>query len=440
MDPDSLYHQHEDSNGVWPTDTRQSIPLSIIFVLPFVLSAISIALMPGFNRIVIGLGVLAFFVFCFYSIRAGFLMTPELKCLIAYFVFATMGIFVAKQPQIFFIKYRTTIQILLMTVMILNYSRSTGMVKLIFFTVFLGCVVVAASAVWTGDYARAETEGERVAGFAVNANSFAINLIFATMISLYFFKAWKSWFLKIGLIGLILVFGRLILASGSRKGFIGFMATLFFWFLFSYGAQIKKKPFAFVMGLIVVVSIAGLFYVWSKGSLVEERFGKRVEEDVRIPMYISGFKIIASHPLLGVGLDSYRLYAPFGTYSHSTYIEVFSGTGVFGGLAYYSIYVVLWFRLWRLGKYPLRLQEQELVAIGKMFIVLRCMLDFVTVSYADKLNWIFFAVLIGWTYSMERQLKEESQSQLMDEYPDYESEPYPADPEIAYSQEGYPVE
>jgi O-antigen ligase len=413
------------------TETER-VPFSIFWLLIFIAGAISISMVPGLNNVVIGLGALAFFGFLFYSIRAGFLVTPEIKCFMVYFIIVTMGFFIVSNPLVFFLKYRTMVQIFLMTVMVMNFSRSTRSVKWILLAVFAGALIVGASAVWTGEYARSEFESERAAGLTMNANSFALNSIFATMICLYFFKTWKSRVMKIGLIGLVLIFGRLILSSGSRKGFIGFMATLFLWFIFSYASQIKERPVAFILGLVVVVSIGAAFYLASRESIVATRFEKDVKEDIRLQMYIFGFKLIFSNPILGVGLDHYNILSPFGTYSHSNYIEVFSNTGILGGVPYYLIYPILFFRLWRLSKYPLKKDERELVAFGKMYIILRCMLDFVVVSYFQKENWIFFAILIGWSYSMEKQLKANAEYQSEEDVSELEA--YPADPQVQYME------
>jgi O-antigen ligase len=423
MEPGTIYDYSQSEHLLF--EERQPTPYSIIFLLPFILSAVSLTFVEGLNLIVIGLGVLAFFAFLFYTLKAGFLLPLELKCFLGYFLIATLGIFVIINPQIFFMKYRTMVQILLMTVMVMNYARSTGSVKLILLTVFFGSLVVGASAVWSGDYMRAEYEGERAAGFAANANAFAINLTFATMISLYFFKVWKSWILKIGLVGMVLVFGRLILASGSRTGFYGFLLTLVLWFIFSYAILLKKHPGAFFVGFFFVAVVCIVFYIASKGTVVEERLKGSVQEDIRYSMYIYGIKLIFSNPILGVGLDHFIVYTPFATYSHSNYIEVFSNTGIIGGISYYLIYPILFLRLRRIGKYPLSKDAWELVAMGKMYVILRYALDFVSVPYFDKLNWIFFAILIGWSYCLERQLLAQQQTQ-------YFNSPTEEQPDSAY--------
>lgn len=415
---------------------KASVPFSLIWVMLFVFGAVSVSAMEGYNKIVIGLGVLAVFFFLIYTLFNDFIFPMELRVYCGFFVLVTMGMFVAKYPQVYFIAYRTVIQIFIMMIILLNYARSTRVVNLLLLTILAACMLVGFSAVWSGQYAMAEYEGERAAGFAMNANVFAVDLTFATMIGLYFFRIFKSWIIKAGIIALVLVAAKLLLASGSRKGFLGFLIIVFFWFVFCYAAEIKRKPFMFIIGLIMAIALAVLINFWMKGTIVEKRMTEDTQQTARVTMYKDGFKMIVKNPLLGVGLDHYEVYSSFQKYSHSNYIEVASNCGIIAFLLYYGIYGMLARRTLKIRAALRGTKDWEFTSIILAYILYRLILDLVYVSYYDKLNWIFFAILIGWTHSKENELKENAFYQEQYDHPDA----YSQNAEIAYSQEGYSVE
>ncbi|MHC4159108.1 MAG: O-antigen ligase family protein [Planctomycetota bacterium] len=389
----------------------RSISFFIIFLIPFIVGAISVFGIRGLNFVVIGLGTVCAAAYLIATIRGRIAFPKELLLFAAFFCWGFCGIFIAEAPILFFARLRTLFQFLVMVAVITGSVRNLRTTRILLLTVLLGCLIVAASAYVSGEYTRAEIfKGERVTGLGLNANVFAMTLVYAAVVILYFFKTWKSLILKGGCIIALLVMGRFIIASGSREGFFSFLLLLFFWYVFSYKKEMFRHPFTFIVIGLVIVAVGVSFYL----SIADTTMGRRLAEafggvDIsvrsRLDFYNIGFEIIADKPLFGVGLENYRIVEGVGTYSHSNYIEIFATTGIPGGIIYYAIFIVLWLRLRRLGKMPLEPKAMALVNTAKALWFIRLAGDFVRVSYHIKLNWILLAILIGWTYQLEQKMK-----------------------------------
>ncbi|MGD0596385.1 MAG: O-antigen ligase family protein [Sedimentisphaerales bacterium] len=417
------------ANDIFEIDDIQQndrIPGSIGFVFILLALAVSVASLPGFNYLVDVWGVLTMIVFIIASFLGGIKFAPEFFVFIIFILWGMIASVSAQYMELVITALFTLAQISMLILLLVNYSQNTKSVIVLLIAVLIGCGIVGVSGVLSGEYQRAEFVGERAAGITLNANSFAITLLMASAICLFFFRIWKSIFIKAGLVVLILGCAKLILSSGSRKGFIGFLLLLGLWFIFSYRKQIFKKPLQFVIGSIAVITIAGLFYTWSHGSITMQRFEKQdFAKDTRMSLYRAGFVIIAKHPVFGVGLNHYRIVSGEELYSHSNYIELMSTTGIPGAIIYYSIYLILWLRLSRLGKLDLPDRDKELVNLGKILLLLQAPLDLVGVFYLSKLTWIFFAIFIGWSnckYKSLRTQEEIAQEQALADQSSQEQE------------------
>jgi len=409
---DDLYYP---DYGVQLAGKRGAL-FTFLFIAPLIISSISVAALPGFNYLVVGLGLIGTAAFFLTSFSEGFHLPKEGIAFVAFLCWSFTGFFVAPIVSVYLTTLFTMFKFLVFFLIIAHFARNRATISVMFFALLIGSAIVAVSAYLSGDYVRAEVYGERIAGTALNANVFAMTLVYATLVLLYFFKIWKSLILKIGIIGILLILARLIIASGSRKGFISFMMVLFFWYFFAYKKEILRNPLRPILaGLAILVVIVFLYRNLAYTLMAErmQRFletlqagGVGVETSsvaTRLSMIRRGLKIIAANPLFGIGLNQYRVVSGFGSYAHNNYIEMFSNTGLVGGIIYYSIFVVLWLRLRRLSKIPLEKYELEIVNISKVFIVIRFVVDLVAVSYYSKINWILIAMLVGFTYYLERR-------------------------------------
>jgi O-antigen ligase len=397
----------------YPLEPERLSP-SIILLFPFIVGAISVSALTGANTVVVGLGALCVIAFGFDLIRSGLNMPREMAIFMCFMVWAFLGISSAYSVYVFLVMFSTMLQLFLMAIIITHFVRNTKMARVLLFAALTGAMIMAVSAYTSGEYRLAEVAGQRVSGLALNANSFAMTLVYTTGIVLYFFRTAKSWLMKGVYIAGLLIIAKLVIASGSRAGFLGFVALCGVWYCLSYIREIKEKP-AKTIGMLILLMI-GMVVLFS--SLSNTTLGERFKGlmgylhggissgsiEQRHAMVEKGIAYIKQHPVMGIGLNQFTLVSGEQKYSHSNYIEILCSTGVIGGLIYYSLYIALYLRLRRVGKMVKDIKGRELVCLAKTMIIIICFLDIVNISYYVKQHWILLAIFIGWSFHAEHEL------------------------------------
>jgi O-antigen ligase len=400
-----------NDSSPWPYEPqpKEVLPLSIFLLMPFVVGAITVTALPGFSYLVIGLGVICATVFLLASTMEGFFVPAELKYFMAFVCWAVLGLFVAKVPEFVVTGLKTLAQFIIMALFVSYYARNTRCVSWLFFSILIGTLIVAVAAVFTGEFQMAELEGEeaRLAGIALNANAFAITVTYGVTMLLYYFRMVRSKILKLLIIGGILLAVRFIIASGSRQGFIGLVILVSSWFLLNYVKELRKRPSLVIVMLLGIVGLGYYTAYTMRETVLMQRFtrlGTTAEgsANARLLMVKEGIQMTTSYPVLGVGLGNFIVHSATGHYSHNNYVEIFSETGIPGGILYNMIYVLILYRLYKISKFPLTLGQKNTVTIFKCLMLLQLILDFATVSYYTKMNWIFLAIIIGYLSYLKR--------------------------------------
>lgn len=413
-----------DDSSPWPYEPqpKESLPLSIFLLMPFLIGAVAVSSLPGFNYLVVGLGAICAVVFVMASLRGGFFVPAEIKYFILFTVWGILGFLIVEYPVLFFDRVLTLVQVVVMVVIVSYYAKNTRCVFWLLFSVLVGVAIIGVFAVITGDFQRAEVEGEeaRLAGLTLNANAFGMAILYGMIVLLHYFRSTRSVLLKAGIVGLILLSARFVIASGSRKSFIAMIALVAVWFFLTYGKELTRKPMVAIVMLIGIVFFGVYTAYLLRDTVLMQRFlgaekvlaGGSEEGSVltRLTMIREGISLTLTHPLLGIGLDHFRMYSVTGMYAHNNYAEVFATTGIPGGIFYMMIYIVLIYHLLKIGKYSLTDNQKNLVNLFKTFIVVRLLLDVGVVSYYSKMEWIVLAIAIGFVNHLQRDIK------LMQEY------------------------
>jgi O-antigen ligase len=123
----------------------------------------------------------------------------------------------------------------------------------------------------------------------------------------------------------------------------------------------------------------------------------------RKKLMLFGIKMWLDHPLIGVGLDNFRVvikeYWPISNrlYSHNNYIELLSTIGTIGMVVYYGIYLSI---IKKLNAILKKLDnDNKNIKLTHIFITAMLslmILDVVTVTYYTKFTWILFMVILGY--------------------------------------------
>jgi O-antigen ligase len=121
----------------------------------------------------------------------------------------------------------------------------------------------------------------------------------------------------------------------------------------------------------------------------------------RIWLYQRAMEVALENPLIGIGLDNFRdqtgtqIGQRIGTYTHSNYMEVLVSTGLVGFLIYFSIYW-LWLRKLIRCRGLVHDQNHFAAYLRVVTVVLAyVIMDFTTVSYYSKLQWLVFPWVIA---------------------------------------------
>jgi len=414
----------QDDTELSLLDNNSVFPLSIILVWPVIIGVMSVAALDGFNYLVIGFGVLSAAAFLLRAMTNGLEFPSALVVFGLFILWAACGIFVIEYMVLYVDRMKTLVQLWVLALIIASYCQNIKCTTFLLVGVLIGVVIVAVSAVYTGDYNRAQVDGAdaRLGGITLNANTFAITITYGLIILLYLFKTIKSWLLKGVILGSVLLAYRFVVASGSRKGFVIFVLIIVSWFIFSYGLQVLKKPIV-AFGMAVMIFGFGIYaYSQLQDTVLFERLIKIQEQvhstsasdgglGVRRQMFDQAIELTMDNPIFGVGLDHFQIASGLGTYSHNNYVEIMSTTGVLGIMIYIIIYIIMGYNLWHLGRCDLPFKYREMINIGKVYMVVRLCYDMGVVSYYEKKEWVLLAIFIGFTHSVTQKVRTQNLKQ-----------------------------
>lgn len=151
---------------------------------------------------------------------------------------------------------------------------------------------------------------------------------------------------------LVIPFGwHAVFLTGSRGGLVGIAATMAIvvW---------RSKNKALAALLIPAFAIA---YVWQAGDVMRDRastiseFQSERSASARLESWEAATNMIASHPLVGVGLSSFAPAYPYYAETvpheaHNTFFQIAAESGIIAGLMYVLIVFSSMLGIWRNGK------------------------------------------------------------------------------------------
>lgn len=256
---------------------------------------------------------------------------------------------------------------------------------------------------------------ERISGTQGNANSFAFTLLMNCVLSLDFLRHYRSIIVKSALLCNIGIAFPFILATGSRKGVIGFFLLLFYEVVRSLFFQRREKRVrSVIFGVLgIVLALTVCLPMLDESPFLGrfqnlERFAKGkalVEQENslsgRLNLYTRGFELALQRPLFGFGLDQFRYHvstvsgtASDQTYSHSNIIEVLADTGFIGFVIYHSAYLLIVLRLLSARKRGDSSLAGGYLSLSVMIGVIVIVFDLFSVTYYAKEYWLALTILL----------------------------------------------
>ena len=208
---------------------------------------------------------------------------------------------------------------------------------------FLAFLCAITTIVWGQPFAGSDQMSMTT---TMNPNTLGLLLVFGIFCLLYKLDISNRLSIIFVLSGASLFFYTIILTA-SKKSFLAASFILIYWLLVVFGRQIRsipaiKKILAVAALVIVLSSFAFYMTPILRDSVIVDRFATiSAGDETRIGMYKEAYEFFKLRPLFGIGFDSYRLLSVYGTYSHSTYAEVLSCTGLLGAVLYLSAYLIM---------------------------------------------------------------------------------------------------
>ena len=336
-----------------------------------------------------------------------FIISKPIFILLFFILYSLLsGFFVVYDKNHFINSLFTYVQIVAMMIYIVNIStidkNNNFFIKcyVIFSIFYMLCMMLWGFEGREGRLALSENS---------NPNGDGLTLLFGVFCILFLTKPKKIGKLIVSLV-LVSLHIYIIVETGSRKSFIGVILLVLFWFSFAFKdywkaySISKKLIFLLVLLILLVVLVPKFSYIFLDSSVYHRliKRGYTISSDqIRSGMYRESLAFFYANPLFGIGFNHYRILSIYGTYSHSTYAELISTTGIIGTIIYLLSYVVIIYNLIVIyiknAKSKISLQSLQYMIL--MFIML--VLGTGVIHFYRITDNIMFALMISF-YQIEK--------------------------------------
>jgi len=249
-------------------------------------------------------------------------------------------------------------------------------------------------------------EDGRFAGTFTNSNGFIAVILLACYYSLFPQVQTNKYLRIIGSI-LTLPAGILVIAAGSKKGVLLYLAFLIYYMFTISGSLLKKALF-----ILILFSISVLIFTTNAidNQKMSDQFDfllKRIDDSsiqetselgsstaIRKYFVEKGLEGFTNSPVLGNGFDAfsykYRMYA------HNNYVEILYDYGIVGFILFYLVLAIL---LWD----GLLLNKRIKIPF---YVLILCITinDFTVVTYYNKFAMFSYAWLISLVISPKKNI------------------------------------
>lgn len=235
------------------------------------------------------------------------LRTPILVCALALGAVAILGIPFSLWPQRSAVAFMTELAPNLLLMVLLAASiRGMRDLQWIAMVTLLGACVFSLVASLTAGHG---PQGRPDDLAYYDANDLALVLLCTIPIAIFFIVRGGRWYRMLGVASGVLLLSTLV-GSGSRGGFLGFVAVLLY-ILLGYRAIPRRLRVLTVLGGAVLFSLVASDAYWERIRTLTEpakdyNWSGQSREG-RLEVWRRGLGYMAAHPVLGVGLRNFPL-------------------------------------------------------------------------------------------------------------------------------------
>lgn len=365
----------------------------------------SVSILPMF----FGLSTILFFLLYKLSSKEASLAIPVPAIILIVFLFYALltGLFVASDKGYLLNSLFTFSHKIILMIYIINISMIENSNKFFIKTWVLYSIVYAITMLFWG---YENIGGRLLLSINSNPNTDALMLLMGVFCCFALLKYNKLNQMLLSL-GLIAIFSYTILLTGSRKTVLALLFLIVFWILivlkkYWQNYSLKKK--------IVLSSVVTMIYVpliiKYLPTIKETSFFNRFQGELTVAadparsmMYSEAMDLLAKNPLIGVGFDHFRFYSIFNTYSHSTYAELLSTTGLIGTTIYLLSYLII---IINLGLLYLRNKENSISTKALeylLFMIILLLLGTGIIHFYSIRDYIIIAIIISFYFVEKRK-------------------------------------
>ncbi len=279
-------------------------------------------------------------------------INPFLKMYILFGIYAFLtGIFVCVDMSSFLdscFRYFSFV-LVIFSIWYICYSRKNY--SWLINTIYLATLLCSITATFFGRWYQVEVLVRTMSSIN-NPNTLGVTMVIGIFTILLFMNNKKKhfvlWYLN------IIFFLLVIIRCGSRKALFSALALIIFGiYAFLSNSKSKKnkvstKKIIVYISILISMIVAYLYiinnYLNSSSFIRLQKLLSDGGTSSRIELYKFAVDYWKTSPLFGIGLDQYKILCPYGFYSHSTYAELLSCTGVLGLIIFFYpiiIYVMI---------------------------------------------------------------------------------------------------
>jgi len=345
------------------------------------------------------------FILITINLKNKLIISRSFKWYFKFSVFSIMSFLYSIEPINSINMIPTFIINLMIIFIITNYINSKehliNVIKIIAICGFINSLVL----LFASSYTNVDTYNRVGTGIG-NVNLIAIQICYSLIFSFILIKYTNK---KLKYIIMISFMGVSILFTGARQVFLMICVFLLAWLFLKDYKNIVKNMRNIIIGIIVISILLVLimkvdFLYMLLGSRIEEMLhllsGQNVAEhslNSRANMIKSGIEWFKSSPILGYGIDTYKVMYnnSFGVnyYAHNNYIEILVDLGLIGCVTYYVFYFKLLKNL-----YKFKLHENYTACILFCLVIAQFFLDIAFVSYGSRILIIIVSIIERYVY------------------------------------------
>lgn len=274
-------------------------------------------------------------------------------------------------------------------------------------TIFISSLMCAFTALFFGKGYQVEVLVKTMSPIN-NPNTLGLTMIMGIFTIVLNLKKKQKYFIINYL--LLILFLLVIVRCGSRKSLFAGIALIALGIIdfLSSNAKIKgkitKKKLIIYLTVIVSFCFAYFYvinnYVNSSSFIRLQKFFSDGGTSVRLELYSLAIEYWKTSPLFGIGLDQYKILCPYGFFSHSTYAELLSCTGIFGVIIFFLPIISLIIKLLKSIYVKKNISYTSKIVLLMIFIEL-----FIGVGQVFTFSFEHLLILFCISYLGEKELK-----------------------------------